>query len=182
MIHSQHCVPRLPCLYWLVVVRDSCCCVPHQTCRVTAYRGAEKSADRSPDYDNRGAREREQLETSPALQARVWGRKLCSCVKWLITISNLLSQQLLSTQTVHYSISWTQEIELKFKIIYLNIRWIGAQSLNIFTCVKKSLKGLTINFLSGLLCSKQFLYLCFSWKYKVKIDVLQWIFNEPVGI
>ena len=30
--------------------------------------------------------------------------------------------------------------------------------------------------------SKQFLYLCFSSKYKVKIDFLQWIFNEPVGI
>ena len=32
--------------------------------------------------------------------ARTWGQKLCTCVKWLIRISNLLSQQLLCTQTV----------------------------------------------------------------------------------
>ena len=32
--------------------------------------------------------------------ARTWGQKLCTCVKWLIRISNLLSQQLLLTQTV----------------------------------------------------------------------------------
>ena len=52
----------------LVVVRVSCCCSsPEMACRVTQSgsghkrHSLQKSADRSPDYDNRG-RGREQLE------------------------------------------------------------------------------------------------------------------------
>ena len=54
----------------LVVVRVSCCCSsPEMACRVTQSgsghkrHSLQKSADRSPDYDNRGrGRGREQLE------------------------------------------------------------------------------------------------------------------------
>ena len=73
--------------------------VPHQRWRAGSL---------SQEADTRGTRCRNQLtghqitiiggEGEGGSNLR-WGQKLCTCVKWLIRISNLLSQQLLLTHT-----------------------------------------------------------------------------------